>query len=227
MAEKDSAHSGHRQRLKTRFARYGLDSFSDLNALELLLFYVLPRQDTNPLAHALLETFGSLEAVLEARPEELRAVPGMGENAALFLQLIPALSRRYLIRKSDTISSVTTPEEAGEYLLPHFYYQPDELVYALFLDSRSHILACEQVNRGVVNAAEIGVRALVGRALELKSSAVILAHNHPSGICMPSTEDESATLRLRQSLRTVGIDLSDHLIMAGDEYLSMSEVGIL
>ena len=227
MAEKDNAHKGHRQRLKNRFAQYGLDSFSDLNALELLLFYALPRQDTNPLAHALLDRFGSLEAVLEASREELESVSGIGDNAVQLLQLIPALSRRYLIRKAAQHAPVTNPEEAGEYLLPYFAYAREELVYALYQDSRSCILACEQVNRGVVNAAEIGVRTLISRALELKCSYVILAHNHPSGVLLPSTEDEAATLRLRQLLNTVGITLSDHLIIAGDSFLSMSEVGIL
>ena len=227
MNEKDSTHKGHRQRLKNRFVQYGLDSFSDLNALELLLFYALPRQDTNPLSHALLDRFGSLEGVLEASPEELNTVPGIGDNAALLLRLIPALSRRYLVRKGAQHAPVTTPEEAGEYLLPYFTFAQEELVYALFQDSRFCILACEQVNRGVVNAAEIGVRALVSRALELKCSYLILAHNHPSGVVLPSTEDEAATLRLRQTLHTVGIALSDHLIIAGDSFLSMSEVGIL
>lgn len=224
---KDKPHSGHRQRLRARFERYGLDSFSDLNALELLLFYALPRQDTNPLAHALLDRFGSLEAVLEADPEELQAVPGMGDHAALFLQLIPALSRRYLIRKCDGIDVITDPEAAGEYLFPHFTFRQDEIIYGLFLDSRYHILACEELNRGVINAVEIGVRALISRALELKCCYLILAHNHPSGIVTPSAEDESATLRLRQTLATVGVTLSDHLVFAGNSYMSMSEVGML
>lgn len=227
MAEKDNAHKGHRQRLKNRFAQYGLDSFSDLHALELFLFYVLPRQDTNPLAHALLEHFGSLEAVLEAEPEELSAVPGMGESAAVFLQLIPAVSRRYLIRKGERNLPIATPEDAGEYMLPYFLYAREEMIYALFLDSRSHPLSCEAVNKGVINAAEIGVRSLVSRALELKCSYIILAHNHPSGVILPSTEDEAATLRLRQTLHAVGVTLSDHLIIAGDSFLSMSEVGML
>ncbi len=227
MAKNENAHSGHRQRLKGRFALYGLDSFSDLNALELLLFYALPRQDTNPLAHALLEKIGSLEAVLESSPQELSTVNGMGESASLFLQLIPAMCRRYLIRKGDRFDAITTAEEAGEYMLPYFTFEQEELVYALFLDSYNRVLGCEQVNRGVVNAVEIGVRALISRALELHSSALILGHNHPSGIPLPSVEDERSTLRLRQSLGAVGLVLQDHLIFAGDRYSSMSEIGIL
>lgn len=227
MIEADNAHSGHRQRLKERFDTHGLESFNDLNVLELLLFYAQPRKDTNPLAHALLEHFGSLEAVLEADAEELRAVPGMGEGSAQLLQLIPAISRRYLIRKGCSRNTITTPQQAGEYLLPHFAYARQELVYALFLDSRSRLIACEELNRGVINAAEVSVRALVSRALELKASSVILAHNHPSGVALPSTEDETVSLRLRQSLHLVGVSLNDHIIVAGSEFLSMSEVGIL
>ena len=227
MKEKNASHGGHRQRLRERFEHYGLDSFSDVNALELLLFYALPRQDTNPLAHALLDHFGSLEAVLEATDEELRAIPGMGENAALFLRLIPAMSRRYLLCKSGKIDQITNPEAAGEYMLPFFLYQQEERIYGLFLDSRCHVLSCEELSKGVIDAAEIGVRILIERALDLKCCYVILAHNHPSGVIVPSTEDEIATLRLRQALNTVGITLSDHLIIYGDSYMSMSEVGIL
>ena len=220
-------HSGHRRRLRDRFDRYGLDSFSDQNALELLLFYALPRQDTAPLASALLEQFGSFENVMEAGPEELQEVPGMGENAAMFLQLIPAVSRRYLIRKADSGDRITCPETAGEYLFPYFCFQKEERIFGLFLDGRSHILACEELSKGVIDAAEIGVRLLVNRALELKCCYLILAHNHPSGILLPSTEDEHATLHLQEALNTVGVTLVDHLIIAGDEYLSMSEAGIL
>lgn len=227
MTIKEQPHSGHRQRLKNRFDRHGLDSFSDLNALELLLFYALPRQDTNPLAHALLERFGSLDAVLEAEPEELKGVAGMGENAALLLRLIPAISRRYLIRKSDGNTVIDDPESAGEYLFPHFCFRQEELIFALYLDSRFHVLDCEELNRGVVDAVDIGVRALVNRALELQSSFVVLAHNHPSGVDMPSIEDEAATLRIRQALSAVGISLCDHLVFAGNSYMSMSEVGML
>lgn len=227
MKEKNISHSGHRQRLRDRFDRYGLDSFSDRNALELLLFYVLPRQDTEPLASALLEQFGSFENVMEAAPEELRQVPGLGENAALFLQLIPAVCRRYLIRKADDGERINCPEVAGEYLYPYFCFQKDERIFGLFLDGHSHVLACEELSKGVIDAAEIGVRLLVNRALELKCCYVILAHNHPSGVLLPSTEDEEATLRLREALGTVGVTLEDHLIIAGESYLSMSEAGIL
>ena len=225
--KKDVPHSGHRQRLRERFDRYGLDSFSDLNVLELLLFYALPRQDTNPLAHSLLERFGSLENVLEAAPEELREVPGMGENAAVFLQLIPAVSRRYLLRKGAQTTVINTPEAAGEYLFSCFTFRREEAIFGLFLDSRFHVLSCEELNKGVINGVEIGVRALINRALELKCSCVVLAHNHPSGIVMPSAEDENTTLRLRQALNAVGITLSDHLVFAGNSFMSMSEVGML
>lgn len=220
-------HSGHRQRLKSRFAQQGLEGFSDENALELLLFYALPRQDTLPLARALLSRFGSLDGVLEASQEELCTVAGMGESTALFLQLFPALSRRYLIRRGERPPAIATPAQAGAYLLPFFTYAREELVYALFLDGGNCVLACEQVNRGIVNAVEVGVQALIQRALALQSSTLILAHNHPSGIALPSVEDENATLRLKEALSHAGIGLQDHIILAGDQFLSMGELGIL
>ena len=106
-------HDGHRQRMKERFLGHGLDNFNDINALELLLFYAAPRRDTNALAHALLDRFGSFSAVLEADEQELLAVPGVGENAVTLLRLIPAVSRRYLLDKSPADEPVNSAEAAG------------------------------------------------------------------------------------------------------------------
>ena len=212
-------HDGHRQRMKRRFLEHGLDNFDDVNVLELLLFYAQPRQDTNAMAHALLDRFGSLSAVLEARPAELRNVNGIGDNAAALLGLIPAVSRRYLLDKS--------PAAAGRYFIPRFMYETEEVVYALLLDARKQPICCRELSRGTVNAAEINARRLAELSLERRASAVILAHNHLSGVALPSAEDEIATAQLRRALGLLGVELSDHIIVAGCEYVSMSESGLL
>ena len=220
-------HDGHRQRMKTRFLEYGLDNFDDVNALELLLFYALPRQDTNAVAHALLDRFGSLSSVLEAPPGDLVSVPGVGENAAALLRLIPEISRRYMVQKSENSDPVDDPTSAGRYFVPRFMYETEEVVLALLLDARKRPLLCRELSRGVVNAAEISARKLAELCLERRASAVILAHNHLSGVALPSAEDENTTAALRRALNLLGVELCDHVIVAGCEYVSMRESGLI
>ncbi len=220
-------HDGHRKRMKKRFLEHGLETFDDINALELLLFYALPRQDTNLLAHALLERFGTLHAVLEAPLSELTAVEGVGENAASLLRLIPAVSRRYMLDKTPDGTPIDTPAAAGRYFIPRFMYETEEVVYALLLDARKRPICCREIARGTVNAAEIPARRLAELCLEKRSSAVILSHNHLSGVALPSAEDEKTTLRLRQTLSLVGVELLDHIVVAGCKYASMQEGGLL
>ena len=220
-------HDGHRQRMKTRFLEHGLDNFDDVNALELMLFYAQPRQDTNVTAHALLERFGSLSAVLEASPRDLTAVSGVGESAAVLLRLIPEISRRYMVEKSDSADPVDTPTAAGRYFLPRSMYETEEVVLALLLDARKRPLLCRELSRGTVDAAEISARKLAELCLERKASGVILAHNHLSGVALPSAEDETATASLRRALGLLGVELCDHVIVAGCEYVSMRESGMI
>ena len=220
-------HDGHRQRMKTRFLEHGLDNFDDVNVLELMLFYALPRQDTNATAHALLDRFGSLHAVLEASPRDLTAVSGVGESAAALLRLIPEISRRYMVEKSDSAEPVDTPTAAGRYFIPRFMYETEEVVLALLLDARKRPLLCRELSRGTVNAAEISARKLAELCLERRASGVILAHNHLSGVALPSAEDETATASLSRALGLLGVELCDHVIVAGCEYVSMRESGML
>ena len=128
-------HDGHRQRMKKRFLEHGLDNFDDVNVLELLLFYAQPRQDTNELAHALMERFGSLSAVLESSPSELKSVSGIGDNAVGLLHLIPAISRRYMIRKTPESEPINDAASAGRYFIPRFMYETAEVALALMLDA--------------------------------------------------------------------------------------------
>ena len=133
-------HKGHRSRLKQRFLEEGLDSFTDIQALELLLFYGVPRQDTNPIAHRLLDRFGSLSQVLEASPEELRRVEGVGENAAALLTLVTQFARFYQVDCAQRVKCLTTLEACGEYLTPYFFGRNKETVFLLCLDAKCKVL---------------------------------------------------------------------------------------
>jgi DNA repair protein RadC len=220
-------HEGHRARMKERFRGHGLDNFNDINALELLLFYAAPRRDTNGLAHALLERFGSFSAVMEADERELLTVPGIGENAVTLLRLIPAVSRRYMLDKTPSSEPIDSAAAAGRYFVPLYMYEKEEVVYALLLDARKCPIRCEELSRGTVDAAEIQTRRLAELALGHHASAVILSHNHPSGVALPSEEDGEVTERIRRALDLLGVELADHIIVAGCEYVSMREANLM
>lgn len=221
-----STHEGHRQRLKRRFLQSGLDGFDEAHVLELLLFYAIPRRDTAPLAKALLEEFGSLANVLEAPPEILGMVPGVGENAAALICLTTALSRYYLTRRVATGNVLHTVELCGEYLLPRFYGLRDEAVFALSLDGRCKVLSCRILCRGSVNTTGVSIRRIVEFALATGATSMVLAHNHPSGIALPSGDDVETTHRVAAALDAVGVALADHIIIAGDDYISLAQSGL-
>ena len=221
----DDLHKGHRSRMKERFLKEGLDHFSDIQVLELLLFYCIPRQDTNPLAHALLNHFGSLSQVLEAPVEELAKVKGIGENAAVFLHLITEVGRYYLVNRSNQLTILPTIEKCAEYMVPYFYGRRNETVFLLCLDAKCKVLCCKEVGEGSVNSASISTRKIVEVALGANATTVVLAHNHPSGVALPSDEDVQTTCRVAAALRCVEIQLADHIIVADDDYISMAQSG--
>lgn len=220
-----SMHDGHRQRLKERFLAEGLENFSDLHVLELLLFYAVPRKDTNPIAHELLQRFGSLRGVLEARPEDLREVSCLGDGAATLLTLVPQLLQRYLRDSQDLGQILLTTAQCGQYLVPRFFLTKEEQVYLLSLDAKCKVLDVRLIQTGSVNTVGVSVRKVVEAALRAGASSVVLAHNHTSGLALPSEADKTTTRRLWEALDAVGIVLADHIIVAGEDFVSMSEDG--
>lgn len=220
-----SIHTGHRQRLKERFLKEGLDQFEDLYVLELLLYYCIPQKDTNPIAHALLDHFGSLTAVFAATPEELQKVPGIGKNAATFLTLIPQVGRYYQVKRTEPGRILHTIDQCGSYLTSYFYGRENETVFLLCLDAKCKVLGCKLVGEGSVNSANIPIRRVVEIALNTNATTVILAHNHPSGLAIPSDDDIQTTLRLAKAMDAVEITLADHIVVADDDFVSMAQSG--
>ena len=220
-----SIHDGHRQRLKDRFLREGLDGFTDIQVLELLLFYAVPRRDTNPIAHALLERFGSLAKVLDAPVVKLTQVDGISENGATFLKLVREIERRYALSQGEEII-LNTIDDCCEYLSRFFRGKKNETVFLLSLDAKLKLLSCREVGEGSVNYASVPIRRCVEMALEDGATSVILAHNHPSGLAVPSNDDIATTRRLAMALSAVEIQLVDHIVVADDDYVSMVQSGI-
>lgn len=218
-------HEEHRKRLRNRFAAEGLDSFTDVQVLELLLFYCIPRKDTNEIAHRLLDRFGSLPQVMEAKPEDLCKVDGIGEVAATFLNLIPAAAGYYGQERARMIKNLQTVEECGAYLLPFFFGKSVETVYLLCLDAKRKVLGCPWIGEGSINSAAVPIRKIVETALALNATSVVLAHNHPSGIALPSQEDVFTTRLLASTLNAVEITLVDHFVVADGDYVSLAQSG--
>ncbi len=221
-----SIHEGHRQRLRQRFLEEGLDHFDEINVLELLLFYCIPRKNTNEIAHALLRRFGSVAQVMEAPVAELRRVEGMGENAAAFLALINAFGRYYLVNRAANTQLLSDIEKCGAYLVPKFIGRRNETVFILCLDAKCKVLCCREVGEGSVNSAAVPIRRIVEMALGANATSVVLAHNHPSGLAVPSGEDVQTTKRLAMALRSVDIELVDHIVVADGDFVSMAQSGM-
>ena len=213
--------------MKARYRDHGLDNFNDVNVLELLLFYAIPRKDTNELAHALLDHFGSLDRIFEASVPELEEVPGIGENTALLITLVPQITRRYLMAKGNCICSITSSAEAGKYLVPRLMVEKEEKLLLLCLDAKKSVISCVSLGSGVINAVDVNVRKVVENAVRNRASSVILAHNHPSGVALPSREDERITREIASALKLVGIPLDDHIIVAGDDFVSFADSGLI
>ena len=221
-------HDGHREKMRRRFLSGGLEQFADHEALELLLYYAIPRRDTNPIAHALIDRYGSLSAVLAAPVEDLQKVEGIGESAAILLKLVPRLCAKARLADADRQELIlNTASRARAYLLERFYGEQNEVIYQLCLDRKGKLLACKKLGEGSIASAALDVRKLVENAILHSASSVVLAHNHPSGIASPSHEDYAATDRARNALETIGVALADHIIVADGDFVSLAESGYL
>ena len=221
-------HDGHREKMRRRFLSGGLEQFADHEALELLLYYAIPRRYTNPIAHALIDRYGSLSAVLAAPVEDMQKVEGIGESAAILLKLVTRLCAKARLADADRQELIlNTASRAGAYLLERFYGEQNEVIYQLCLDRKGKLLACKKLGEGSIASAALDVRKLVENAILHSASSVVLAHNHPSGIASPSHEDYAATDRARNALETIGVALADHIIVADGDFVSLAESGYL
>lgn len=209
---------GHRKRLKERFVNCGLDEFNEFNALELLLFYTIPQKDTNPIAHRLIEKFGSFSNVLDAEYDDLITVEGVSEHTATFLKLIPQAARYYQSKKLEVRREFATLQDIGEYLVGKYVGIVKETVYMMLLDNKRCLISCEKVHEGSVSSAAISVRKMAETALTKRAAAVVIAHNHPEGLPIPSTDDLMITKSLKSALFTLEIEFIDHFIVAEDKY---------
>ena len=220
-------HDGHRDRMRRRFLANGLNGFADHEVLELLLYYAIPRGDVNPLAHALMDRFGSLSGVLAAPAELLAQVEGVGERTAMLLRLVPQIAQMARLADMEREVALNTREKIGDYLLELFSRERNEAVYQVCLDGKGKLLACRRLGEGSASAVNLDVRKIVQNAIVFCACSVILAHNHPSGVALPSQEDHTAALRVKEALASIDVKLEDHIIVADHDFLSFAQSGFL
>ena len=214
-------HEGHRARLKKRFLHDNGESMEGHELLELLLFYVIPRRNTNEIAHALLARFGKLADVFSASVDELMEIEGIGENAAIYLKSISAAVRFTDLEKQIKLPKYTNMTVLKEYIRPLFSQLTVERLYILTFDMSMRMISCEKVCDGSVNAVPVNTPIIMRKALTKNAQAVVLAHNHPGGVACPSAADMRGTACYRDALEKAGILLVEHFLVANDAIVSI------
>lgn len=218
-------HGGHRERLRKRLESEGLESFAPHEVLELILFYSIPRADTNLLAHRLLERFGSLSAVLEAPISELVKVEGIGANSAALLSMIPNLAKRYLMDKNNRGIVLDSIQKLGEFIMPYYIGSNIEKFYLICLDKKCKLLNCALMAEGSFDNVTVDMRLVCKVALDCSATSVVLSHNHAQGFALPSANDVLVTEQVVEALKLISVDVVDHIIVAGDDYISLLQSG--
>lgn len=215
-------HTGHRERMRERFYKNGLDGFADHEVLEFILFFAIPRQDTNETAHRLIDAFGSLQAVLSAEKEELSKIEGIGANAATLLSLFSHVSRRFFTLKTQKNPALENTAIAANYIMPLLAGKRAECLCLICMDNLYRVIHTEIVSEGSVDNLPVFPREIAAAALRHNATHLILAHNHPGGVASPSRQDISMTLDIITALAPLGIQLCDHIIIAEDTYYSFA-----
>lgn len=216
-------HSGHRNRVKQEFLAGGLASFSEVRALELLLFYARPQGDVNALAHDLINAFGSLAGVLDADMQQLTRVPGVKEHTAILLKLVTAMAGKYLASRSKVEMILTDTTSIYRLFAPYFFGAKNEMIFVACLDNKLQVLGVRKLGEGIPNAADITARQVAEAVISLNATVVVLAHNHISGVAHPSQADLDTTAYLQSFLAKMSVTLYDHVIIANEDMISLRD----
>lgn len=212
-----SLHAGHRERMRERFLKVGIEGLEPHEILEMLLFWAIPRRDTNETAHLLLNKFGSLNGVFFAPIEELMEVPGINKGAATMLRFIGELFVAVLNENIPIPEAFDEYEKVSNYFKTKFFGIQKEMAYMLMLDNGLGFVDCVKVGEGTVNLCEVTTKEIVHRASDPKVSSVILAHNHPKGSSIPSSKDIDFTFGVNSLLDAIGVALIEHIVVGERE----------
>ncbi len=213
-------HDGHRNKLRKNFISVGLEGKTDHQILEILLTYALPRIDVNPLAHQLIDEFGSLSGVLDADISQLTKIKYVSENVAVLLKLIPAISTKYYQSKQGARVRLNTVEAIKSYMIPQLINEKNEVFYVLCLDTHLNLVRAIKHSEGAPSRTSIDIRALANQVLNTGTDRIVLVHNHLSNSVEPSISDIDATNRITDTFEMLNINVLDHIIISGDKYYS-------
>lgn len=218
----DNVHKGHRQRMKRKFLLNGMDAFEQHEALEMLLYYAVPRCDTNPLAHRLLDRFGSISAIFDASVDMLTDA-GLSESTAALLKMIPEFSRLYLDDKYNNRNKIVDFENLPDYFVNKFVGRNEEVTILLLADAKGKEIFCGVIAKGSINSTDVPIRKIVDLSLRYNAKTAVIAHNHPSGVAIPSLADIDTTKNIFEALSHINVLLVDHIIVADGEGVSIAE----
>jgi len=216
---------GHRKRLRERFTKSKFDGFHDYEIIELLLTYAIPRKDTKPIAKALLQRFKTIRQILDLPTEELKQIDGLGESASVFLKIIRETIAKYFQDATHERKTFLKLDDLAAYIRATIGGRQNEILYALYLNSKNELISAEDLGEGTVTEAVAFPRKIVENALRYKATAVIIAHNHPGGVAEPSRSDDAMTKAIRDALKTVDVDLQEHIIISDDAFYSYRKNG--
>lgn len=221
-----SIHKGHRSRVKEKFLKYGFEPFTDFEVLEYLLYYAIPYKDTNPIAHELIEKFGSLRGVLDAEYYDLAEVKGMGDYSAALVVLFRELNK-YMSTKYDDGILLDTSYKMGKFCLNYFKSHVEENFICLSLDGNDRLTCVDVVSRGTENETAFYLRKLMKIVIKNRTNCIILSHNHPGSVAMPSVQDAVITESAGNFLKTIGVTVKDHVICTRESFTCMSDAGTI
>ncbi len=213
---KENVHVGHRQRLRELVNKKGLENMPEHQVLEMLLAFVIPQKDTNPLAHMLIRKFGSLGGVLDANKEELEKVVGIGPKTSSFLSTIVPIWSCYKISKFNKKAKIFNTVQAYDFIKPFLDDKKQEEIYVVCIDNKNSVVSTERLSQGNKSSSPLDIKKLTEKVLSSQCNNFILAHNHPDGLPYPSAEDDKLTKAIAISMEINKLNFLDHIITAAE-----------
>ena len=216
-------HAKHRERLREKILKYGFESLHDHEKLEVILFSSLHRVNTNEIAHRLLERFGSFSAVLDASPEEIASVYGVGKISAFDLSLLPEIFTYYMKDKLNPQKRFSTIDEIGKYVTSKFINCDVEMLYIFCFDAKSNLISEKLIHTGTIKTVGVDFDKIGSEVFSSKASKFVIAHNHPGGVCLPSSDDLDVTKEIEKIFEKFSAEFYEHFIVVGDDYIGIKK----